>query len=112
MVAVVETVCHHDHQAGAELGRGGGYLTNNPLRSFKRPASGNRTQLITDEQHTAMVEASDEHFQLFLTVLRETGARPSEISAATAADVDPDQGICVLKMHKTVKKTGKPRSSC
>lgn len=59
-----------------------------------------------------MFDASDEQFQLFLTVLRETGARPGEISAVTAADVDLDQGICVLKMHKTVKKTGKPRSSC
>jgi integrase len=38
-----------------------------------------------------------------------TGCRPGEIARVTAADVDVDRGLWVLKKHKTAKKTGKPR---
>jgi integrase len=44
-----------------------------------------------------------------LTALSETGCRPGEISAVTAADVNLELGVWVLKAHKTGKKTGKPR---
>lgn len=38
-----------------------------------------------------------------------TGCRPGEVAKVTAKDVDLDQGLWILKQHKTAKKTGKPR---
>ena len=41
--------------------------------------------------------------------MQETGCRPSEVARVTAADVNLDAGVWVLKKHKTAGKTGRPR---
>ncbi|SFI92486.1 tyrosine-type recombinase/integrase [Planctomicrobium piriforme] len=86
-----------------------GYIPNNPLRGLKRPPCGKRVVLISDEQHQQMLEASDKYFRPFLQALRETGARPGEITNVTAADVDLERRLWVLKEHKTAYKTERPR---
>ena len=40
---------------------------------------------------------------------QETGCRPGEVARVTAADVNLELGVWILKRHKTAKKTGKPR---
>src|SRR5262249_31594008 len=48
-------------------------------------------------------------FRRFVNALTLTGCRPGEVARVTAADVDLDAGLWVLKLHKTAKKTGRPR---
>jgi integrase len=46
----------------------------------------------------------DELFKNFLTAMKESGCRPSEISQQTAENVLLEQGIWVLQKHKNAKK--------
>ena len=48
-------------------------------------------------------------FRDFLFALEETGCRPGEVSAVTAADVDLRTGAWVLDEHKTAAKTNEVR---
>lgn len=84
-------------------------LAASPLAGMKRPACGCREQLISAEEHKAMLAKSDRHFANFLRALRGTGARPGELRALTREMVKLDRGVWELPKHKTVRKTGKPR---
>ncbi|MCA9092308.1 MAG: tyrosine-type recombinase/integrase [Planctomycetaceae bacterium] len=86
-----------------------GYIGGNPFRFVKRPPMPRRTQTITPEIHQRLIEATDTEFALFLTALKETGARPGEVMSVTAADVDPSGQLWILKVHKTAKVTQRPR---
>lgn len=86
---------------------GEGLLTHSPLVGLKRP--GVRCATITAEQHAAMLEEADAAFRPFLTGLRESGARPSELRNLTREMVDLRAGTWTLPQHKTLKRTGKPR---
>lgn len=85
------------------------YLTDSPLKGLKRPGCGRRTRIITADEHARMVAASESEFADFLTALLGTGARPGELRALTKEMVRLDRGYWELPVHKTVKKTGKPR---
>lgn len=56
-----------------------------------------------------MAAIKDEPFREFVSAMQETGCRPSEVARVTAADVNLDAGLWVLKQHKTAKKTRRPR---
>jgi integrase len=87
-----------------------GYIREDPLRSLKKPPVERRKKLLSAEEQQALFDATpDQPFRDFLTALQETGARPGEIAAVTAADVDLDEGLWVLQTHKTRAKTGKAR---
>lgn len=46
---------------------------------------------------------------LMLRLIAETGCRPKEACRARWRDLDADQGLLVLKEHKTARKTGRDR---
>ncbi len=86
-------------------------IGKNPMKAMKRPSMPSRGSKvsITPDDHLRLMEASTPSFRLFLTMLHETGARPSEVSRLTAQDVDFATGVAILTEHKTSHKTGKPR---
>ncbi len=86
-----------------------GYLDASPVRGLVRPACLRRDKVVTVEEHQRILEATDDDFRDYLTALWETGARPGEFAAVTAANFDRQQNIWVLMSHKTATKTGKPR---
>jgi len=90
-----------------------GHLKTYPagLRKLKRPKSGRRETLISDEDHQRMIDASDEAFANFLVALRGTGARPKEVRDITAEMVNLDVGVWIIHEHKTAEATAteKPR---
>jgi integrase len=93
-----------------EWARKEGLLTKNPFADVVVGKSGRRERILSkEEREEIMRSVHDARFKEFLTALQETGCRPSEISKVTAADVDLELGIWVLKSHKTAKKTGRDR---
>lgn len=87
-----------------------GYLAANPLRSVEKPPVVRRDRVVSEQEHTVIVDAvRDEGFKHFLFALRSTGCRPGEIASVTAADFNADIGTWTLKRHKTVTKTHRPR---
>lgn len=88
-----------------------GLIGHNPLGSVKRPPKASRgTKAVVDENtHRKLLDAATPALRLLLTLLHETGARPSELSRLTAADVDLKNGVALLCEHKTADTSGKPR---
>lgn len=94
-----------------------GLLEKSPIAAMKRPAANRREQFITDEQHVAMMQATDGGrtkqtragaLRAVLIALRHSGARPGTVAAVTSANVSPAVDAWVMKKHKTRGKTGKP----
>jgi integrase len=88
-----------------------GLIPTDPLKAFRKPAKASRgaKAVVTAETHAKLIEAAHPALRLLLTLLHETGARPSELTRLTAADVDLANGVAMLTEHKTVHHTGKPR---
>lgn len=87
-----------------------GILSPNPIKKVPREAVPSRGRTMTREQRREVLAAiQDEPFRLFVEAMQESGCRPSEVSRVTAADVNLDTGVWVLKKHKTAKKTNRPR---
>jgi len=90
---------------------GEGLIPTNPLKAVKRPAGESRgaKAVVTEEAHAKLCEAANTELRLLLTLLHETGARPSELSRLTAQDVDCANSVAILTDHKTAHTTGRPR---
>jgi integrase len=87
-----------------------GFISENPLRSLKKPAIKQREAIVTAEQFKMMLDVTpDQEFRDVLVALYESGARPGEVMGITAQDVNFDGGIWVIKEHKTLAKSGRPR---
>ena len=88
-----------------------GVIDHNPLKSVKRPPKASRgaKAVVDDETHRKLLDAATADLRLLLTLLYETGARPSELSRLTASDVNLGAGVAILRDHKTAGTTGKPR---
>jgi integrase len=87
-----------------------GLLSTNPFESVSVPKGGKRYRVLTDDERKQILAVTrDRNFRDFLFAMRETGCRPGEVRKVTAADVDLEAGLWVLRKHKTAKKTGKPR---
>jgi len=80
-------------------------ITKNPLQGIDMPDANSRGEeaVITQEQHEAVLKVSKSDMQLFCSALRHTGARPSEIANATAADWDDKRG-CLCYKRSTVRR--------
>ena len=87
-----------------------GLISENPFAEVKIDPSGQRNRVLTaDERGQILGAIKDQRFRDFVLALQETGCRPGEVAQVTAADVDLELGVWVLKKHKTAKKTRKPR---
>ncbi len=75
------------------------------------PAQTRVLAYLTAGQRRELFDATkDAAFRAVLAALAETGCRPGEVAAVTAADADLAAGVWVLRRHKTAGKTGKPRT--
>lgn len=88
-----------------------GLIETNPVKKVKKPPAQRRERLITTEEQEMLFNHFSEGdcFRDYLTALRESGARPGEISMVTVENVDLDQGIWILPEHKTKGKIQRPR---
>jgi integrase len=74
---------------------------------MKCPRAKTRDRAMTDDEFRALLRNSDRDFKVFLFTLRATGCRPKEARTLKWTQVQEDRWV--LKEHKTVGKTGKPR---
>lgn len=88
-----------------------GLISHNPLKSVKRPPKASRgtKAVVDDATHRKLLDAATPELRLLLMLLYDTGARPSELSRLTAADVNLNANVALLNDHKTAGTTGKPR---
>jgi integrase/recombinase XerC len=88
-----------------------GMISSNPLTGVRKPRRHSRGSrvVVSEAVHRKFVEAANPALADLLTVLWETGCRPSELFNLTAAMVDWTNGVVLLTHHKTADKTGKPR---
>ncbi len=85
-------------------------LPKNPILGIEVPGKSRVVNYLTREQREQVIAGiRDKPFKSFMTAMKETGCRPGEVAAVTAADVDLAAGTWTLQQHKTGKKTGKPR---
>ena len=86
---------------------GEGYIETDPLKSVKKPACKRREVLLSPEDRARIVAGvKDRSFQRYLFALGQTGMRPGEIRAVTAAEFHDD--VLIFKDHKEAHQ-GKPR---
>ncbi len=83
-----------------------GKIPSSPIKGLKKPRWERRKAVINKEDERAVYDASKGAFRAVLTVLRSTGARPSELCRAKASDYQG--GMIILSEHKT-DETGKDR---
>jgi integrase len=84
-----------------------GLVSDDPFKNLQKPAAKRRERDLTSEERTLLLNAAAEPFKTFLTALFDSGARPGEVARVTANDFHGD--VWILQLHKTAKKTGKPR---
>ena len=87
-----------------------GLIDTNPVKLVEKPQAKTRTEIITEAQAQQIVDAipSTDPFRLFILAIWDTGARPSEVRAVTAADVDWQNNRWKLTVHKS-DRSGRPR---
>jgi integrase len=88
-----------------------GLIEANPVKKLRKPPPTSRDRILTPEERwriAANYRAGDP-FRDFLFALQETGARPGEVAAVTAAHVDLRGGVWVFRKHKTAKRTKAPK---
>jgi integrase len=87
-----------------------GYLDTDRLAGLPRPGIKRRAAHLSQEDVGRICAATtDQDFLDLLTVLRETGCRPSEAYRIEAAMLDQEARVAVLERSKTSAKTGRPR---
>jgi integrase len=87
-----------------------GHLPTDPLKDLAKPTMPRRQKILSREQSAVVLEEiRPPELRDLLIFLAETGARPGEGAALTAADVNLQAGLAVLAEHKTEGKTHRPR---
>ena len=83
-------------------------IVENPLAGYEKPAGRSRTRTVTDDEYQALLRHSDLSFRQVLTAMRWTGCRPVEIRTLVWDWVDLDNGLWILKDHKTITRQRNP----
>jgi integrase len=89
-----------------------GLIPKNPVADIEKPAATSRgtDALIgqnaeeVETNHRRILAAAPAAYRPFIQALKDTGARPSELAAATAADFDADLGAFVFKKEGSRRK--------
>ena len=76
-----------------------GIIPANPLANLKRPPKASRgaKALVGDEVHERLMAVASPELRPLLTLLRETGARPSELASLTADMVNLSASVVILQ---------------
>ena len=82
-----------------------------PIIGLRKPPMVSRGDkgLVGDEAHARLYEAAPPYFKPFLKLLHLTGARPGEVAAITAENLDVANAVVRLREHKTARH-GKNRT--
>jgi integrase len=86
-----------------------GLILKNPLTGIEKPGAASRgaESLVgrnakeIQENHRRILAAAPPSYRPFIQALKDTGARPGEIAAATAADFRPEMGAFVFHKEST-----------
>ncbi len=80
-----------------------GLIPTNPLRGVEmpQPRSRSREALVTPEQHRKLLELASPRLRPVIVCLENSGARPGELTAATAKDWDDALGALVYHADTT-----------
>ncbi len=86
-----------------------GMIAKNPLMGLEKPAPTSRgaeallgtNAAEIEAAHEQIMAASRAHWKPFIQALKDTGARPGELAAATAADFDAKLGAFVFRKEMT-----------
>jgi integrase len=77
-------------------------IPENPLRSIRKPPKKRRNRVLTAEEREYVYGLiRDEQFRQLVFAMLDTGCRPSEVMAVTAAHVSRDGSRWVFEEHKT-----------
>jgi integrase len=79
------------------------------VQKLPKPKSPPRHTMPSDEELGRLMAVAPVEYLRFIQALDWCGARPGELATATVADYDRDEGLIVLKEHKT-DRTGKDRT--
>jgi integrase len=93
--------------AGGEVG----LISRNPLHGLSMPERRSRggEALVDPTDHERLMAAACPALRDVLFALQQTGCRPGEVAAVTAADFDERSGVWILHDHKTRGRTHEPR---
>jgi site-specific recombinase XerD len=80
-----------------------------PVKDIEKPGIESRHDIMTADQVKLVMESADGPFRDLLTILHETGMRPSEAYALSADHLTPDRGMAIFRRHKTSRKSSRPR---
>jgi integrase len=87
-----------------------GYLEFNPIKKLSSGKVARRERMLTPEERKRISEFVSPDFADFLFVVEQTGARPyTEIARLESRHIDFAAGTATLVLHKTARKTGRPR---
>lgn len=84
-----------------------GHVVATLIPKVDLPAGRRRERLPTDEETERILREAKPDFAVIYRALRQCGARPGELAAATMDDILG--GEIVLKKHKTSRKSGRAR---
>lgn len=84
-------------------------IPSNPLEFHGLPSEGSRSRILSLAEHNAMCRASTKTVRRMLRIAWRTGCRPAELRELKWVDISSDFSHAELKIHKTVKKSGRPR---
>lgn len=93
------------------LGERDGLIERHRLKALVgKFEKGDQIRAVTQAEYDLMWEhATDDAFRNYIEFIRESGARPGEAAALTWEQIDWEKGQAVQRIHKTIRKTGKPR---
>lgn len=79
------------------------------VERFEKPRGVRREILPTEEQTRRIFAAGSPQFRRIYSALRQSGARPGELCNLQIGQVFFDLQLIRIAIHKTARKTGKPR---